>query len=257
MDVVEHDELSRSEALFARLLLGSHHDWNPDVAMRYLPVIEVIEAHGLADEVTEVGSGSVGMAPYLRRPFTGLDTDLGRSTHPLMTPISASVLDTGFASALRPCVVSTDMLEHVPVALRQDAVDELVRITGRLLVLAVPSGKAAEAHDQEMAVRFREHRGADHRFLLEHVEHGLPSSAELQAYLEQALTRSDRTATIEMQPNANLEVRSKVMRHWIDRRAVDKVAWVWMTWRARALARQNDEPAYRQIAVVDFTAPTA
>ena len=115
MDVVEHDERSRFEALFALLLLGSHHDWNPDIAMRYLPIIEIIEAHDLSDEVTEIGSGSAGMAPYLRRPFTGLDTDFRRSTHPLMTPISASVLDTGFASASRPCVVSTDMLEHVPV----------------------------------------------------------------------------------------------------------------------------------------------
>jgi hypothetical protein len=252
MDVVEHDELSRSEALFARLLLGTHHDWNPDVAMRYLPIVEIIEAHDLADAVTEVGSGSVGIAPYLRRPFTGLDTDLGRSTHPLMTPISASVLDTGFASASRPCVVSTDMLEHVPVDLRQRAVDELVRITEQLLILAVPSGAEAEAHDQEMAERFRDRRGAEHRFLLEHVEHGLPTHAQLREYVEQALAHCGRSGTVTMQPNANLAVRSKVMRHWIDRRAVDKVAWVWMTWRARSLARQNDEPAYRQIAVVEF-----
>jgi hypothetical protein len=252
MDVVEHDELSRTEALFARLLLGPHHEWNPDVAMRYLPIVEIIGAHGLADEVTEVGSGSVGIAPYLERPFTGLDTDLGRSTHPLMTPISASVLDTGFPSASRPCVVSTDMLEHVPVELRQGAVDELVRITGKLLILAVPSGADAEAHDREMAERFREHRGAEHRFLLEHVEHGLPTREQLRGYVEQALVQCGRTGHVTMQPNANLDVRSAVMRHWIDRRASDKVAWVWMTWRARSLARQNDEPAYRQIVVVEL-----
>jgi hypothetical protein len=253
MDVIEHDELTRTEALVARAVLGPYRDWNPDIAMRYLPLVRIVREHGLDRAVTEVGSGSVGIGPYLRRPFTGVDTTLSPPTHKLLRPIEASVLETGLGSRSQPCVVSTDMLEHLPKNRRQAAVTELVRITSRLLVLAVPCGVDAETHDREMAQLFRRERGVDHRFLLEHVANGLPSRDELHAYLCGALSTEARMGTARFTSNSNLRLRSLVMRRWINRRPVDKVAWVGLTWLSRLLAHGHWEPAYRQIAIVEFT----
>jgi hypothetical protein len=120
-------------------------------------------------------------------------------------------------------------------------------------VLAVPCGADAEAHDREMAELFRRARGVDHRFLLEHVANGLPSRDELDAYLRGALSTEARTGTVRIIPNSNLRLRSLVMRRWINRGPVDKVGWVGLTWLSRLLAHGHRVPAYRQIAIVDFT----
>jgi hypothetical protein len=230
--------------------LGPFAEWNPDIALRYLPIVKVVKAAGLADQVTDIGSGSIGIAPYLKRPITGVDTDLGPSVHPLLHPVNSSVLSTPFEDRSRPCVISVDMLEHLPPDIRQQAVDELVRIAGKLLVLAVPSGPAAEEHDRATAKAFRQARGAEFRYLTEHVANGLPTPEQLRAYVESSVERLGRKGEVELLPNANLKMRAFITRRWVRRAAVDKVAWVALTWLSPLLARVNWGTTYRQIAVL-------
>lgn len=249
---IDRDEPTAIEKFAAKVLLGKRADWNPDVAMRYLPIVDMIRERGLADQVTDIGCGPDGIAPYLRRRIVGVDTDLHPPVHPLMTAINASVLDTPFPNASRPCVLSVDMLEHVPAELRQPAVNELVRIAGRLLVLAVPVGAVAQRHDQEVAARFKAVRGADYRYLREHLEYGLPSVEELRGYVETAMARAGRKGSIRLVPNADLRVRRFIVNRWISRRLPDKLAWVALTWASSLCAKANGGEPYRQIAVVDF-----
>lgn len=251
-EVIIKDELTPGEARMAALLLGRRRDWNPDVAMRYLPVVSLLRARGIREGVVELGSGALGIGPYLRRSFIGVDTADFTARHARVHPIAGSVLRTPVRDRSCPAVVSVDMLEHVPADLRRQAVDEMVRITGTTLVLSVPAGAPAVRHDREMAEAFRARRGVDHQFFLEHVEEGLPEVAELRSLVEAAIADSGRTARITMHPNANLRLRSFVIRRWINRGLLDRVVWVVMTWSARWLARCNKEPAYRQIVVVDF-----
>ncbi len=170
-----------------------------------------------------------------------------------MSAINASVLSTPFADATRPCVMSVDMLEHVPRELRQAAVDELVRITGRLLIIAVPVGPVAEQHDREVAEKFRAVRGAEYRYLREHLEYGLPTEQELRDYVESAMRRYGRKGTVRLQPNADLRLRRFIVDRWISRRLPDKAAWVALTWASSLCARANGGQPYRQIAVVELT----
>jgi hypothetical protein len=144
------------------------------------------------------------------------------------------------------------MLEHLPPDLRQQAIDELVRITGKLLIVAVPAGHQAQAHDAETAEQFRRIRGAEFRYLAEHVAHGLPEPAELDAYVRSAVERLGRSATVELIPNANLRLRAFITRRWVRRGPLDKLAWVALTWLSPLLARVNGGVTYRQISVVRF-----
>jgi hypothetical protein len=249
---VDRDEMTPAERFAARVLLGRRAAWNPDVALRYLPIVDIVRERGVERDITDVGCGPDGIAPYLRLPVTGVDTDLAGPVHRLVTPVSASVMDTPFEDASRPCVISVDMLEHVPPDLRQQAVDELVRIAGRLLVIAVPTGPVAEEHDREVAERYRSVRGVDYRYLREHLEYGLPTEQQLREYVDVAMARHRRAGSVQLVPNANLRLRSFIVDRWISRRLVDKAAWVLMTWTATWLARQNKGDVYRQIVVVDF-----
>lgn len=249
---IQRDELSPGEARIARAVLGPLHEWNPDIALRYLPIVRMIRDAGLEDEVTDIGSGPQGIAPYLRKRITGVDTDFFPKPHPLLEPVDASVLQTPFEDGSRPCVLSVDMLEHLPPHLREQAVDELVRITGKLLIIAVPAGAQSYAHDREMSELFRRSRGSDYLYLLEHLENGLPTDDQLRAWVAAAMKNHQREGRLELLPNANLRLREFIMRRWIRRGVLDKIAWVILTWMSPLLARFSSRPAYREIAVVRF-----
>lgn len=221
--------------------------------MRYLPIVRIIDDYGLRHDVTDIGSGPIGIAPYLKAAMTGVDSDLPDTVHPLMTPVRASVLETPFDDRSRRCVISVDMLEHVPPHLRQAAVDELVRIAGRLLIIAVPAGRAAEAHDAEMAALFRSQRGAEYRFFTEHLDNGLPEAHEVEQMVRSSMERQGRRGVVRSKPNASLRLREFVVRRWIRRRPIDKVLWVALTWLSPICARFNGEPAYRTLAVASFS----
>lgn len=249
---VTRDQLTPAEAVAARVLLGTRHAWNPDMAMRYLPVVRIVRRYGLADLVTDVGSGASGIAPYLRRPVDGVDTAFDGPADPRLAQVHGSVVDLPFPDASRPCVVSVDMLEHLPPDLRARAVDELVRVSGRLLVIAVPCGPAALAHDREMQRRYTAVRGHRYRYLDEHVEYGLPDADRLRSWIGAALTRHGRRARLALLPNAPLPLRGFLMERWIRRGPLDRAAWVAMVWAATPLSLLRGGEPYRRIAVVDL-----
>src|SRR3989338_1697820 len=57
---------------FNRFFLHQH----PETALRYLPIVSVMAKKGLKDsKLLEVGSGSLGITPYLKRPIDGIDVN--------------------------------------------------------------------------------------------------------------------------------------------------------------------------------------
>ena len=65
--------------------------WHPEVALRYLPIVKRIkqykkELKKKELKILEVGSGSLGMAPYLKMPVTGLDVDFSGPKLSLLKP---------------------------------------------------------------------------------------------------------------------------------------------------------------------------
>jgi hypothetical protein len=89
-------------------------------------------------------------------------------------------------------VTSLDALEHVRPAERAGFVAELVRVTGRRLVLCCPLGSPEHvAAEREVRAWFRDLTGEDHPWLAEHAENGLPTRAELEADLAAATGPGD------------------------------------------------------------------
>jgi hypothetical protein len=84
-------------------------------------------------------------------------------------------------------VTSLDALEHVRPPERAAFVAELVRVTRCRLVLCCPLGTPAhERAERDIQRWHRELTGSDHPWLAEHLEHGLPRQADLEAWLAAA-----------------------------------------------------------------------
>lgn len=139
-----------------------------------------------AHRALDVGDNS----GYLRAFSPDLDVtsiDVGINEQPL--PGTRLVLGDGtrlpVADRCADVVVSCDALEHVPPAQRGAFLEELVRCSNDLVVVAAPFDTPGVAGSEELVRRFvGAATGSPQPQLAEHAEHGLPSLAESQRHLE-------------------------------------------------------------------------
>lgn len=189
--------------------------WSVDEALRYLPLISIIERVKLGDcLVLDVGSGPQGISKYSGKTAVGVDPAMMRPST-LLKGIQGSALFLPFRDRSVEVVTSADMLEHLPPDERNHAISEMVRVANRLLIIGVPCGLHAELHDRKVAAFYELVHGITYRFCTEHLTFSLPrDDALLEAIL--AATRAlGRRCRIRISKSANLWLRSVYMRAWV------------------------------------------
>lgn len=232
--------------------MARYPDQSTEVAIRYLPVVGIVKAAG-ARKVLEVGSGDLGLTPYSKDfKLTGLDRSFQlENAH--MTQVTGSATRIPFDERSFDAVISVDSLEHVQPDEREQAVLEILRTAHSLAVIAVPSGAGAEAQDRYLAERYLQVRGEEYPFFKDHIENGLPTEDELEQMIARALRGLGRRGTVTLQRNANLRLRSFLMKGWISRnRFYYNLAVLGLMPLAGMLSRLNHGSCYRIIAVVEL-----
>ena len=179
---------------------------------RLLPVAALLRDAG-ARSVLDVGSGSRGLVRWLPRTVavTALDTsfeDYGASQRfaaRRARAIVGDVRELPFPDRAFDAVAAVDLLEHVAPADRPRALDELVRVTGRRLVVACPVGTEALAADRRLAERLGRGGRTPPGWISEHLANGFPEADEIRARLE-------RHGRLAAQPNLSLASHERLMR---------------------------------------------
>ncbi len=187
-----------------------------DANIRYLPILRELRRLGMYKNLLEVGSGSAGIARYLNHPVTGADIQFSEPIHPNLSPVQLTGTTLPFADESFDVVVSTDMLEHVPPRDRPTAIAELARVCRRALFLAVPVGKASEAHDKKIDALYLQKNGVRHPFLIEHVQYGLPDADDIKQTIRSAFGARGKSAFIRQIKNYNLSLREWEARLWLN-----------------------------------------
>lgn len=219
--------------------------WHPDLALRYLPVVHRIDKR---ESVLEVGSGSLGIGPYLKRPFIGVDINFNGPVWPPMERLKASALNIPKPDNSVDIVVSMDMLEHLPSEQRGQAIEEMLRLAKKKVIIGVPIGKRAEKHDQLIDQLYRKTRGNQHKFLKEQTEYGLPEQAEIVTALKKAAQKYHKNINITIIPNQNLSLRLWLMKGWINQNFFVNVFFRKILLVAIPVMRHlNQAPVYRRI----------
>src|SRR3989338_3271943 len=190
--------------------------WHPEVALRYLPVVDQLNKNGIKT-ILEVGSGGIGIAPYLNRKVTGVDTNFTEPFHPLLKRIKGDVLKLPFNNNCFDAVISADMLEHLPAKFRGRAIEEIVRVAKKLVVIAVPCGHYAQMEDKYLDNHYKQLYKKRYHFFKEQVTYGLPGKDEIVNTLNQALAKKKVKATISVWGNESLTLHRFLMLGWMNR----------------------------------------
>ncbi len=182
--------------------------WHPQLYLRYAPIVDYIKKLKLAHpKILEVGSGSLGIGPYLNQSFVGVDVDFSGPPWADMIKITTTGKSLPFQNKSFDIVISTDTLEHIPPLSRRQFISELARVAKAHLILAFPTGKLAAQQDQELDQLYRRKFGQPFPFLTEHLKYGLPDKDRVISWL--------RPTQIHSLTRHNLKLRRWLMHGWM------------------------------------------
>jgi hypothetical protein len=144
----------------------------PDTRDRHAAVAQLL---GGPATVLDVGGTPGVLAAYLRAEVTAANIEPPADV--IVDPERLPFADGSFDAA-----VSIDVLEHLPPGRRAAHIAELRRVSrGRVVVACPVGGKGHAASERDLAAWYRRATGHEHRYLDEHLHHGLPKPDELRA----------------------------------------------------------------------------
>ena len=117
---------------------------HPEAALRYLPVVSEIKRRKLQDsKILEIGSGSLGIIPYLKKNVDGLDIDFAGPQTKMLKKIRGRADSIPFRKNSYDVAISVDVLEHLDPQVREKAIFGMLKVAKKLAVIVVPEGEDA------------------------------------------------------------------------------------------------------------------
>jgi hypothetical protein len=156
--------------------------------------------------VLEVGSGPVGIGLLTDRAFFGCDLAFEEEPLSEMRATIGSAAHLPFPDREFEAVIASDLLEHVPASLRPVVVDQLIRVSRRIVIVGVPCDQKSEWADRCLA-RWRSlWRKPSPEWLVEHQSLGLPDCESIEDLL-----RKQGRITWTVLPNENVWMHLALM----------------------------------------------
>jgi hypothetical protein len=165
----------------------------------------------------------------------------------------ADITALPFSSGAFPAVAAIDVLEHLPAAIRDRAISEMVRVARGIAVIAFPSGRQAEEADRAFHHSLSRRGKTSPGWLLQHLEESYPSADAIVNVLVAAAAEQRRQVDTAVVYSEHIRV-TRLIR-WAAARsvllffAVDVLAGLWA-----ALVRPSSGAtnSYRAIVVARF-----
>ncbi len=222
---------------------------HPDAALRYLPIVKILKKNRWDNlNILEVGSGSYGIAPYLKKKITGVDLFFDEPNFPLLERIKGSAVKLPFNDKQFDIVLLSDVLEHLPRDQRKKALGEAVRVGMKAVIIGGPFGSRAAEQDRELAQFSKKKLGRMHKFFIDHLKFGLPEISDIKSYLKN--NPGVKGVQVEGQ-YLNLDVRSWIMKFFIsDNKIVYYFYLKGLMYLVPLFRYLNKKPCYRSIILI-------
>lgn len=154
-------------------------NWSPDIALRYLPIADDIRNTKGINTILDVGSGSLGITPYLNKQVTGVDTNFSGPYSSSLKQVLSSAIKLPFKNKSFDISICADTLEHIPRNLRKKAIVELIRVTKIKIYIVAPFETISEKEDKILFDYVMRTTGRIDPYIKEHIDYRLPKEKEI------------------------------------------------------------------------------
>jgi SAM-dependent methyltransferase len=147
----------------------------------------------------DVGCGRIGMAAFLNgAKVVGVDVEPPLEQIENFSFQPGTITDLQFPDKSFPVVSCIDVLEHLPLEARDRAIDELVRVASRAVLIACPHGENGQACDAEFQSALQGRGRPVPEWVAEHQRQQYPTAAKVAARLCEAAAVSGRKVKITL-----------------------------------------------------------
>lgn len=147
---------------------------NSDVAS----VLKLLSPEGKT--ILDAGSGENGLANFIKwADIIGTDITPSVPQNNGHKFLCADITSLPFADNSFPIAASVDVLEHLPVSIRDKAIAELIRVAQKALVLAFPFGQLAREVDENFQKDLIKSKKSSPEWLDEHLLNPYPSIEDI------------------------------------------------------------------------------
>ena len=228
---------------------------HPEAALRYMPVVKEIKKAKLQSaKILEIGSGSLGIVPYLKKDIDGIDVDFNGPQTKHLNKIKGVATDLPFRKNSYDVSISVDVLEHIKPQDREEAIYEMLKVTKKLAVIVTPCGEHSENQDIELQKRWNRIFKEKNQFLEEHVKYGLPKNEDVFVYIDRSLRKLQKVAKTRSYPNLNINIRKILMTTWITKNQLLYYLYLkGFLLLTPVLKYCNFGKTYRRVFVVEFS----
>ncbi|MDO8487537.1 MAG: class I SAM-dependent methyltransferase [Candidatus Curtissbacteria bacterium] len=249
--------MSTIQKIAKRFFDKYYKNMHPEAALRYFPVVQKLKDLKLeGSKILEIGSGSLGITPYLKKPVDGIDIDFSGPETPLVNKIKAGGVILPFHKNSYDVVIAVDVLEHIEPYLRAKAISEWLKVAKKLVIIVVPIGQFSEKQDRELDLYWQKVFKDKNLFLTEHVKNGLPQAEEILVNIDKLARQLGKKAKVNSRPLLNLGVRKFLMKTWISKNKYKYYLYLKGYLLLLPLLKYaNFGKCYRRIFVVEFVSP--
>lgn len=193
----------------------SRRDFNFDAALRYYPVVNLLEKSPKNLSILEVGSGTNGISDFYDGQIIGLDSDFSKTDtikNKNIQHIRGLITKIPFEDNKFDFVICLDTFEHIKISDRKKAIEEMLRVAKKkgMVIIGFPTSKMSEKMEIKINLLYKKKQGMDHVWLKEHRQNGLPDKKEILKILED---RNIKPKKIEVRGNVNIYIW--FILHWL------------------------------------------
>lgn len=164
---------------------------NRDVAACVRPFVRPGET------VVDAGCGEFGLASFLATTkVVGVDIVQAKDNGSDFQFIPGSITALPFDTASVAVSASVDTIEHLPADIRAKALQEMVRVASRAVVVSFPRGEDARRIDEKYREGLRRTGRPEPDWLSEHLAEHYPTEEFVEATLRDAARRIDRSICV-------------------------------------------------------------
>lgn len=239
----------------ANILYKSLNPSSFDLVFRYYPIVRHIRKSGIVSpKILEVGSGQVGITPFLKKQVFSVDLHFTGETNSLVRPIVASAMELPFQDGAFDFVICVDMLEHIPNEERKNAVAEFLRLSRNEVIIGVPCNQITSEYEKRLNDIHMDYLHRENPFLREHIEFGLPEAEEMKSIISTCAIEAWREYALREVRNVNLHIWYLVGKYTVLLQSqfgesdVEKSFSPWFCWLFDKIIHWS--PAYRQLFFV-------
>ena len=230
------------------------YKWGWDTRCRNVDVSRVLRPFiNSSTSVLDAGCGEHGLSAFVRsKNIVGVDVIPTDTKVNGFRFIHASIISLPFAERSFSVAASVDVLEHLPESIRADAVNQLVKIADKVILVAFPTGTTSRKMDEAFNQKLIDAGQPIPDWLAEHLENQYPDTNSVIAAIQSEAEKQGRKVRTTVFYSENLSVAQFLRRLSIWSKYLYLIGNLKAGILLPILPKAKKDKAYRAIILAEF-----